>query len=56
MRPVITHVSRGEELIEVNEVMLGKVLGEVVELALAELIVQTIADAINNEGGRTICQ
>ena len=48
--------SRGEELIEVNEVMLGKVLGEVVELALAELIVQTIADAINNEGGRTICQ
>ena len=48
--------SRGDELIEVNEVMLGKVLGEVMELALAELIVQTIADAINNEGGRTICQ
>ncbi len=39
--------SRGEEQIEVNEVMLGKVLGEVVELALAELIVQTISDAIN---------
>ncbi len=48
--------SRGEELIDVDEVALGKVLGEIVESALAELIVQTIADAINNEGGRTICQ
>ncbi len=50
--------SRGEELIEVYVVMLGKVLGEVVELALAELIVQTIADAVKpstTKIGRTTC-
>ncbi len=39
--------SRGEELLEVDEIALGKILAKTVEEALAELVVQAMAAAIN---------